>query len=79
MTQEERDILLAKAERNYPMGTVFESAYSGSRRTRESKVLIWDKWKTGILDDDSGGYVYDNEKWAVIVSLPEIKTLPIFN
>lgn len=61
--------MLDKAIREYPIGTIVESAYNGD------EYLVDRKPKFSGYDITAGPYIYYNEKWAKILSTPE----PIIN
>lgn len=69
MTNEQ---LLEKAKKDYPVGTVFKSAYSGDTFTVKSNSHAF-CGKSIVVD--SGPYLYNhsNGKWAEIISKPESK------
>lgn len=66
-----KEELLAKAKRDYPIGTKFNSAYSGDSYLIDVFRPRWYNDHTIIIG--SKGAVYNNGKWATIISTPETK------
>ena len=65
------ETLMARAKKDYPIGTVYRSAGNGSERT-----VLTDShrfYKRDHIDVDGGPYVYYNGKWAEIVKAVEPK------
>lgn len=74
--------LLEEAKRRYPPGTKVRSASSNYRGiVRNDFTIQRDNIHVSVSDSDSPGnciYIYNNDKWAEIISLPEIKEQPEF-
>lgn len=71
------DELLAKATRDYPPGTTFESIYSGHTFTILGKMY---KSFDNIKCDNNGEtpYIYKDGKWSKIISLPHSKVYELW-
>lgn len=68
MTKEE---LLEKAKRNYPVGTIIKLSNGNTTDVKEN--IYFDKSDLNVIWNDGYGRIYDNGKWAEIVSKPEEK------
>lgn len=63
--------LLKIAKENYPEGTVFKSAFD----PQNTQIVEgnWEKVSNGIIVSPGATYIYFKEKWAKIISKPEVK------
>lgn len=63
--------LLKIAKENYPAGTVFKSAFD----PQNTQIVEgnWEKVSNGIIVSPGATYIYFKEKWAEIISKPEVK------
>jgi hypothetical protein len=62
--------LLKIAKENYPVGTVFRSAYSGKEKTVENSYVSESEGNLFVNDDSS--CIYYRGIWATIISKPEV-------
>ena len=67
----DKDELLIKAKRDYPIGTEFKSAYSGNT-FKVNSIPNWNSVRDSIIGGEFGS-LYCHGKWAEIISKPEIK------
>ena len=58
MTDEEKEELLARAKRDYPIGTKFKSASSGTIEYVKKEPFYWHPTKISIAVKESAGIVY---------------------
>ncbi len=58
--------LLAKAKRDYPVGSTIISPISGNKYRVGSNP----HWSGNYIDNSQNGYLYQNGKWAKIISYP---------
>lgn len=68
MSKEE---LLERAKKDYLIGTVFNSVYGVKNEKSERKPFFYAPSKDYIAVKKEGGVIYQNGKWAEIVSKPE--------
>lgn len=63
--------LLKIAKENYPVGTVFKSAFD----PQNTQIVggNWENVSNGIIVSPGATYIYYKENWAEIISKPEIK------
>lgn len=59
------------AKESYPVGTVFKSAFD----PQNTQIVEgnWEKVSNGIIVSPGATYIYFKEKWAEIISKPEVK------
>lgn len=68
----DKDELLAKAKRDYPIGTKIKSAYNNTILDITDDRFKWDEFRNWI---HSNAVVYNQSKWAEIISKPEVKEI----
>jgi hypothetical protein len=80
MTNEEKDILLEIAIKNYPIGTVFNPINSSTLEPSTSVYKVKQKpdWSSNDIICANGN-LYVNGIWAPILSRPDVvNTFPIY-
>jgi hypothetical protein len=70
-----KEELLIEAGHRYPIGTKYECNYSNGNKTVKNTFNIFKYPEDTYITDGCGGQVFCKQKWAEIISLPEIKSI----